>query len=285
VTSEAPADLSVVPVSLSLDWIVLFIHPLMYATSPVTTWALAGLTLVFLIALPFVARRERAPVAVVDPGNCSGCRRCFVDCPYAAITMTTHPRRGHAWEIAVVDPNLCASCGICVGACPSATPFRSSTELISGIDMPQFTVGTLRQQLRCGLAVVEASHPIVVFACREAASLAGIAEPDVLVLPLLCAGQLAPSFVEYALQDGACGVLVVSCRDGGCEFRLGARWTAERLHAEREPYLRASVPRAQVELVYADHGEEASLLAALAALRGRIRVMRPATTLRAGRHG
>jgi len=271
VASQAPADLAALPIALSLDWIVLFIHPLMYATSPATTWVVAGLAFALLVALPFVPGPSPAPGAVVDAANCNGCRRCFADCPYAAITMAAHPLRGHAREIAVVDPDLCASCGICAGACPSATPFRSGSELTGGIDMPQLTVGSLRQRLRRGIADSAASDPIVVFACREAADFASVAAPDVVVLSLICAGQLAPSFVEYALRDGARGVLVASCREGGCEYRLGARWTAERLQSAREPHLRAHVPRARLELVHADRGEEAVLLAALDALRARAR--------------
>ncbi|MBK9360850.1 MAG: hydrogenase iron-sulfur subunit [Rubrivivax sp.] len=42
-----------------------------------------------------------------------------------------------------------------------------------------------------------------------------------LALPLICTGQLPPSFVEYALRDGAAGVLVASRREGGCAFRAG----------------------------------------------------------------
>jgi ferredoxin/coenzyme F420-reducing hydrogenase delta subunit len=270
VASQAPADLTTVPIALSLDWIVLSIHPLMYATSPATTWVLAGLAFALLFALPFVPGPKPAPVAVVDAANCNGCRRCFADCPYAAITMAVHPLRGHAREIAVVDPDLCASCGICAGACPSATPFRSGSELAGGIDMPQLTVAALRRQLHRGIADSGAAAPVVVFGCREGADLAPLAAPDVLVLSLICAGQLAPSFVEYALRDGAGGVLVASCRDGGCEYRLGARWTAERLQAAREPRLRKHVPRARVELVHADRGEEAAVLAALTALRVRL---------------
>jgi hypothetical protein len=36
--------------------------------------------------------------------------------------------------------------------------------------------------------------------------------------------------------------LVNACRGGGCDFRLGDRWTSERLLGEREPHLRRSVP-------------------------------------------
>ena len=51
-------------------------------------------------------------------------------------------------EEAVVDPSLCVSCGICVGACPSSTPFRRRGEVISGIELPDLTLATLRAKVR-----------------------------------------------------------------------------------------------------------------------------------------
>jgi coenzyme F420-reducing hydrogenase delta subunit len=90
-------------------------------------------------------------------------------------------------------------------------------------------------------------------------------------ISLLCTGQLPPSFVEYALRDGAAGVLVAACREGGCEFRLGERFTAERLHGLREPHLRRQVSAERVELVFAGPGDEALLAAALQRLRRRVR--------------
>lgn len=278
VASQGPADLTRVPTPLALDWIVLFVHPLMYATSAGFTWALTLGLYGALLALPFLpaaiprlgSSARRPPVAVIDPANCNGCRRCYADCPFAAITMVPHPNRRTGRELAQVDPDLCASCGICAGACPSSTPFRSTAALATGIDMPQLPVGSLRRQLRDGLESPGPPRPIVVFGCARGADTGGLAAADVLVLPLICTGQLPPSFVEYALRDGAAGVLVTSCRDGGCAFRLGARWTAERLAGTRAPHLRASVPRARVELVQADAGEEVLVQAAVASMRERL---------------
>ena len=79
--------------------------------------------------------------------------------------------------------------------------------------------------------------------------------------------MLPPSFIEYALRDGAAGVLVVTCRDGGCAFRLGQRWTAERLAREREPALRATVPTEKFACVAAGPGDILVVSEALASLR------------------
>ena len=97
-------------------------------------------------------------------------------------------------------------------------------------------------------------------------------------MPLICTGQLPPSFVEYALRDGAAGVLVASCRDTGCAFRLGARWTQERLDRRREPHLRHHVPAARVQTVQADLGETPVLAAALAGLRQNLAQIKEAPT-------
>lgn len=271
VAGQGPANLAEAPAVLALDWFILFVHPLMYASSAGFTWALMLAAWGALMALPFLPAPRRAePVAVVDPHNCNGCRRCFADCPYAAITMIPHPNGRAARQLAVVDADLCASCGICAGSCPSSTPFRSAAELHTGIDMPQLPLSDLRQRLRAGLATMTAPQPLVVFSCAQGADATGLEAPGVLVLPLICTGQLPPSFVEYALRDGAAGVLVATCRDGGCAFRLGARWTAERLAGRREPHLRTGVPAAQMLRVEADAGETAVLQAALQALRANL---------------
>ncbi|MDH4062638.1 MAG: hydrogenase iron-sulfur subunit, partial [Aquincola sp.] len=238
IASHAPATLARVPESLRLDWIVLFVHPLTGATSPAAVWMLVGGAGLLLFALPFLPSRARdasGPAAVVDPANCNGCQRCFADCPYAAITMVPHPNQRVGRTLAVVDADLCVSCGICAGACPSSTPFRSAASLVTGIDMPQRPVGELRQQLREALRTAGDERRIVVFGCDHGADLTRLDHADVSAFSLMCAGQLPPSFVEYALRDGAAGVLVVACREGGCEFRTGERLTAERLRGQREP--------------------------------------------------
>ncbi len=270
VTSHAPADLATVPQALRLDWLLLFIHPLAEAASPAGAWALVGGGLSLLLVLPFLPQPPRAPVAVVDAANCNGCRRCFADCPFAAVTMVPHPNGKPGKQMAQVDADLCAACGVCVGACPSSTPFRSVAELVTGIDLPSAPIGALRRQMQQGLAALHAERPIVVFGCDQGAAVAPLAGPGVAAFSLVCTGQLPPSFVEYALRDGAAGVLVSGCRPGGCEYRLGQRWTAQRLAGAREPPLRDVVPRERLELAWADQGDEAALRHALQRLRERV---------------
>ncbi len=270
VLSHPAANLAVLPTALAIDWFILFIHPLMYVTSTGFIWSILACVLLTLFFLPVFVREVSAPVAIVDPDNCNGCRRCFDDCPYAAVTMVPHPDRKIARQMAQVDSDLCASCGICVGACPSSTPFRSMEKLVTGIDLPHAPVNQLREQLRTELTQLKSEIKIVVFGCNQAANVTALQDPGVAVLSLICTGMLPPSFVEYALRDGASGVLITGCRAGGCEFRLGPQWAEQRISGKREPSLRASVARERIQITWADAGNEAAILDAVTTLRNRL---------------
>jgi coenzyme F420-reducing hydrogenase delta subunit/NAD-dependent dihydropyrimidine dehydrogenase PreA subunit len=267
VQSAAPADLATAGAALPLDWLYLAPHALMYATSPASLWALAAAATVALVTLPWWKRRARQPVAQVDAANCNGCRRCVADCPYAAITMQpenpAHPRAA----LAVVDPDLCASCGICAGSCPSATPFRSVGALVSGIDMPQSPIDALRTQLNSQLMHLVGTAKVVLIGCDRAVDVRPWQRPDTATLSLMCSGQLPPSFVEYALRNGADGVLVTGCGECDCAFRLGNDWTQERLRGTREPHLRASVRSERVRVVWASARHSTRLEGELAQFR------------------
>jgi ferredoxin len=224
VSSEARWDPLAAPPSLALDWFLLFLHPLMYATSPGALWAIVGGATLALALLPYVTRRPAAPAAQVDPANCNGCGRCVADCPYDAVALRERK--------AFVFPERCAACGICAGACPSSTPFRSVQELVSGIDLPDFTVHALRARLQAQLPAEE-----VVFRCEYAAPGAGIA--------LRCLAMLPPSFIEYALRNGARRVKAIGCAEGECAWRTGLELSAERFAGTREPHLRRTVTHAR----------------------------------------
>ncbi|MDT3677266.1 MAG: hydrogenase iron-sulfur subunit [Burkholderiaceae bacterium] len=260
-----PADPMNLGGELALDWFYLAPFASLQSGSPWLVWAvMAALTLLGAVA-PWLTRRARAraPVAVVDADNCNGCQRCFADCPYAAIEMAPHPSgRG---QIAVVDADRCASCGICAGACPSSTPFRSDARLVTGIDLPDLGIGALRDELQAGLEAHRGPTPIVVFSCNHAAAPAAAA--DLLPIALPCAAMLAPAFVDYALRHGARGVAVVSCPPDDCEYRFGARWTAQRLAGEREPRLRAATERQRIRRIEAASEDLIALQAQLARFR------------------
>ncbi|MFO1316990.1 MAG: hydrogenase iron-sulfur subunit [Burkholderiales bacterium] len=288
VASDAPADLATAPGVLALDWFYLGAHAFADVVSPAGLWLAAGALTLWLLALAWwsgAARRPRPAAAVVDLANCNGCGRCFADCPYAAVTMTSRTDGKALPRQATVDPALCAGCGICAGACPSSSPFRSVLDLVTGIDLPQAPVHALRAVLdgaltRFGTAAPDPARPrVVVFACDpdgDARALMSLADERTAVIGVLCAAQVPPSFVEFALRSHADGVLVTGCRTGDCAHRLGDRWTRERMTATREPHLRPVVPRDRVRLAWASRRDAPELAHALAEFRASLALALPA---------
>jgi len=260
--SHGRADLSLAPTVLHIDWYYLFIHPLMYLASPAGLWAIAAGFTLLLLLLPLLPHPKQEPIAVVNPPNCNGCRRCFVDCPFGAITMLPHPDKpGH--QLARVIPDLCASCGICAGACPSSTPFRSVEQLVTGIDMPQQPINALREEMERKIAALAGPVKIAVFGCNCAVDTRRLEDDGTAVLSLMCTGLLPPSFVEYALRGGADGVFVTGCREGSCAYRFGSQFTEQRLSGQREPHLRPTVAVDRLRIAWSDSHEMSCLKAAL----------------------
>ena len=193
--------------TVAIDWFVQFLHPLTYAVSARAAWVALLCATALLLLLPYLGKQAEVVPAKVDAAHCSGCGRCAADCPYEAIVMEAGKAK--------VFESRCAACGICVGACPSSTPFRSVRELVSGIDLPDFTVHQLRERVRAALPAEE-----IVFCCERSGA-QGIV--------LRCLGMLPPGFVAYARRHGARRVKTVGCRDGECAYRLGMALSMERL--------------------------------------------------------
>ena len=58
--------------------------------------------------------------------------------------------------------------------------------------------------------------------------------------------------IDYVLsRDLADGVVITGCREGECNYRLGPRWTEERIEGARDPRLRSRVPRARIARIWA----------------------------------
>ena len=60
-----------------------------------------------------------------------------------------------------------------------------------------------------------------------------------------------PSLIDYALsKDLADGVVIAGCAESACFHRLGVAWTKARVAGQRDPYLRARVPRERVRMIW-----------------------------------
>ncbi|MCJ7556691.1 MAG: cytochrome b N-terminal domain-containing protein [Gammaproteobacteria bacterium] len=249
--SQGPANLASVPESLGIDWYYLLVYPLVQLYSPGFVWGLlAGIT-VLLLAAPWLPPARRAAPAVVNLDNCNGCERCVDDCPFDAVSMA--PRSdGKAYALeAVVDPELCISCGICVGACPTATPFRTRSALVPGIDLPERSAVELRASMHSVSQGLTDGPRVLVIACRGSAAAKRFKRTGTGILEVACMAQIPPSFLDYALSRNlADGVLLGGCSGGDCQYRLGALWTSQRIQRQRDPHLRQRVDNTRIALAW-----------------------------------
>lgn len=249
--SQGKADLASVPGALAMDWFYLLIYPLIDSWSLGWVWALlVGISVLVFVA-PWLPPQRAKKVAEINLDFCNGCERCVEDCPFGALTM--EPRSdGKAFEAeAVVDPDLCISCGICVGSCPTATPFRTRGALTPGIDLPDHSMASLRATIQELTAGLEGERRIIVFCCESANRFQSYSDEQTAIVPLVCMGQLPPSFIDYVLsRDLADGVLMAGCGSEACQYRFGADWTAQRINRLRDPRLRKRVPDQRLAMAW-----------------------------------
>lgn len=249
--SQPAANLAQVPGDVGLDWFYLSLFPLIELFPGSLTWSASACFLIILIAIPWLPPMKRAQTPAVDLDNCNGCGRCYNDCPYSAISLVARSD-GKAFEREpIVDPANCVSCGICAGACPTSMPFRRLSELSPGIDLPDRTIASLRDQTEAAARNLVGQNRIMVFGCDHGPNLSNISSDTVGSVSMCCIGQLPPSFIDYVLShDLADGVMLTGCQENSCHARFGIDWTKKRLAGERDPYLRKRVQRSRLKTVW-----------------------------------
>jgi ferredoxin/coenzyme F420-reducing hydrogenase delta subunit len=270
--SQGQADLAKVPAVVGLDWFFLPLYPLTNIWGNGAVWAFLGAFSLMIGLMPWLPPLRRARAAEVDLAHCNGCARCVEDCPYEAIRMVGRTDGMPFPTQAQVNPSLCVSCGICMGACPSSTPFRRSADLKTGIDLPDYSLRELRERVMNVAAGLRGPARVLVLACEHGAA-AG--RPDgTVVLP--CVAMAPPSLIDFILsRDLADAVAVAGCAESACYNRLGIKWTEQRFAGERDPYLRARVPRARLATIWASALAVKRMEAEIAAFATRLATLPP----------
>ena len=139
------------------------------------------------------------------------------------------------------------SCGICTGSCPTATPFRRTSAIVPGIELPDNTVADLREKTLAAGQQAGDGPRIIVYACDHS-GVEKLGENGAHVITMPCVGMLPPAFIDFALsRDFADGVMLAGCAEGDCYYRLGDDWTNQRIDGKRDPYLRKRVDRDRLE--------------------------------------
>jgi len=247
--SHEAANMAQTTQVLRLDWFYLHVFPLIQSWSPGWVWVLLiGISSVMTIA-PWAPPAKELQPAVVDLDNCNGCKRCVDDCPFGAVEMVPRTDGLSYSHEAAVDSSLCVSCGLCVGACPTATPFRSRSALIPGIDLPDRSAAEIRNNIIEQAAPASAEPRVLVFGCKDDREAGKLRRAGANVITVNCMGHLQPSYFDFVLsRNHADGILLLGCQDGNCNYRLGAAWTEQRIARERDPRLRKRTDTTKIAL-------------------------------------
>lgn len=269
--SHAPANLSAMPTVLQLDWFYLNVYPLIDYWSEGQTWILTTSITVLLMLLPWLPPKKDRAAAVVDLAYCNGCELCFDDCPFEAISVQARTDGAKFEKEVVVDPSLCAACGICMGSCPSSNPYRQSDDVLkTGIDMPDLPADHVRTLTREAVSSMSGQVKILLIGCDNGFNVKRLENDATRGISLFCSGMIPPTLVEYALKQGADGVMIVGCRHNDCFYRFGNLWIEKRFAGERKPILRGRADRRRIRVHGGSEVDKKSIEAELQLFRSEL---------------
>jgi coenzyme F420-reducing hydrogenase delta subunit len=91
--------------------------------------------------------------------------------------------------------------------------------------------------------------------------------------------MVPPALVDYALSRHlADGVVIAGCAEHAGYHRLGVMWMQERLKGERDPRLRARVPRGRIRTIWASRTEHSRFTKELAEFTAAVIALPPNVT-------
>lgn len=156
-------------------------------------------------------------VAKVDLDACSGCARCWKECPYQAIKEVD--------KKPLILEALCKGCGLCAADCPKEC-----------IQIVHYGDDQIAAQIEAALED-DPEDKIIAFVCHwcalGAVDIAGVGRseypPNVRIIRVMCSARVAQKYVIDCYERGAGGVLVAGCEFPTCHYVTGNYKCSDRL--------------------------------------------------------
>ena len=124
---------------------------------------------------------------------------------------------------------------------------------------------------------------LVGFLCRwcsyTGADLAGTSRtqypPNLVSIRVMCSGRVDPTFVVYALANGADGVLIAGCHPGDCHYQEGNYKAMRRYRMLQHLLDEFGIERDRVRLEWISASEGDRFAAVVKDLTGKVRALGP----------
>ena len=130
--------------------------------------------------------------------------------------------------------------------------FRRASALVPGIDLGWLPLAEVRGRTHKAAARLTGTGRVLNFGCDHGLAVDQRANENSDAVSLRCISMLRPSMIAYLLSRRlADGVVLTGCREGQCNYRVGQRWTEERINGLRDPQLQGRVPRKRIVLIWA----------------------------------
>jgi coenzyme F420-reducing hydrogenase delta subunit/Pyruvate/2-oxoacid:ferredoxin oxidoreductase delta subunit len=139
-------------------------------------------------------------------GSCARCLTCLRSCPHKAIVFANRPK---------IVPGACQGCGICAANCPAeAIAFQTADDRSVGDAL----AGAVEDPFP------ESEPRLVAFCCARSASVAARTaamactplSAHLRIVEVPCGGSVSQDHLLTALENGADGVMLLTCHSGNC---------------------------------------------------------------------
>ncbi len=189
--------------------------------------------------------------------KCVACLTCLRVCPFDIPVVT---------DVARISSALCQACGMCIAECPG-----------NAIVARGWDTGALVAHTKAELASMSGGRKIVAYVCGHhspAAAWAGTLEDKIagvaeIYLPSM--SRLSAAEILHAIENGADGVIVVSCSSGADRYP-GATERVHKRAAQVQQLLKdIGLPADKVQVVDAADQGRAAMREAMAAAAEKIK--------------